>query len=231
MAKKKKKKTIKIEIPVPEMPSASEITKSMDPEKVHKTIKEKIPKEEIEKTAKFIEKYIPKEEIEKARMFAEKNIKPLAVVVVAIIAVIVVAFSQSSQPQQGTVTGPVYQTITVEVPVEITFDEYLQNYQSYAGQEVTVVGFLLNRLEQGGGAGTLGIYAYYMVDDLNGEIHLTGLDAIEKALFTKGNLTKGLYEVSGVIKTKYGGFDLEVTSITPTERPTRPVERTVQVGS
>jgi hypothetical protein len=217
---KKKKKTIKVEIPVPDMPSASKISKtvkeSVDAEKVHETIKKNIPKEEIEKT----------------RVFLEKNYKPVSVVVVAVIAIIVVSFSLPPQSPQidQTLVGPQYQKIMVDVPAAISFSDYLENYQNYADQEVSILGFLLNRLEQAGGTGSLSVYAYYMIDDFDSEIHLTGLDTGEKAKFVRDGITEDLYDVKGIIKTKYAGFDLEVTSITPAERPMTQVEKTVPVS-
>jgi hypothetical protein len=215
MAKKRKKKSIKIEIPLPDLPSTSEIKESVDTDEVQRIIK----------------KNLSGAEIAKARKFAEKNYKLLLLAVVAVIAVAIAASAgPPAQYQAPSAEGPVYQTVTTDVPQVMSFDEYLVNYEGYADQGVSINGFLLNRLEQGGGTGAIGVYAYYLVDDYGNEIHLTGLTTSEKAVFVRNNVTEGLYEVTGTIKTKYGGFDLEVTSITATERPTVQVTERVLVG-
>jgi len=115
-------------------------------------------------------------------------------------------------------TGIIFKnkTIIELIPSNISFKEYLENKDKYNNKNVTLVGFLQNKLE---GSITSGIYVDFLVDDFENEIDLLKLTSEQKELFTKKGITKELYNVSGVLKRRYKGLDLEVSKIVPSERP------------
>jgi len=212
---KKRKKTIKIEITVPEFFYRLRKPQATDVEK----IKASLPRNE------------------KMTRFVRENNKLVCVAVVVIAAIIVVSFmflanyQLPAEPEEGYVPQKVNRTktVTVTVPVNMSFEEYLENSVNYEDEIVTVTGFLKNDIMWAKGAGGLGTYIYSVVDDFEKEINLTGLTARHKSLFVQEGITEELFNVTGQVKLKYMGFDLEVSSIVLTQRPTTEMEKQIIV--
>jgi hypothetical protein len=59
----------------------------------------------------------------------------------------------------------------------------------------------------------MGVYQYYIVDDYGNEISLVDLGVLQRSLFETGATTRDVYTVKGIVKVRYAGFDLRVTSI------------------
>jgi len=55
------------------------------------------------------------------------------------------------------------------------------------------------------------------------------LTARHKSVLVQEGITEELFNVTGQIKLKYGGFDLEVSSIVLTQRPTTEMEKQIIV--
>lgn len=221
---KKKRKTIKIEIPVPEplqkvrKPRAEDLGK----------IKGSVPK------ADEIKRALPKKD-EVLRFYRQnRNLVLAAAVVIA--AIIAVSFFLISY-QPATDSGQPYvptkvnrtRTVTVTVPVNLSFDEYLKNYVVYEDLEISVTGFLKREIKWGLGGGSMGTYTYSVVDDFSKEINLTGLSSSQKALFPANGTSEGLFRVTGLVRLRYMGFDLEVTYMNAVERPETQVQKTIMV--
>lgn len=225
---KKKRKTIKIEIPVPELPKKL-------PDKLPKKLpgKEEIAKSvDLEKSKEAIRKNIPKQvdvEMIKQRLMQNRSLaKAAAVVIVAIIGISVILYAQSLPPSSP-LPRKVYstKTVTETVPVNLSFADFIAGYLDHEDESVTVMGFLVDRIQAAPGGGTMGIHYYYVMDDSGNEIHLTDLSSRDKGMFAVDGKTEGLYNVTGVVRTKFQGFDLEVTGIAPATRPTVTMEKEV----
>ena len=219
MARKKRKK-IKIELTVPEPINRLRMPKSGDTKKLKDAIKKTDVKTALKTDA--------------IKEFIQKNdrlvVASIIVIVAAVsISLVIMSFFFQSQlpaayvPQKVTRT----ETVTVEVPVNLSFEEYLDNSIDYGDEEVTVIGFLKNDLRMASGGGVMGIHIYSVVDDYGNEINLTELSVKDKTMFVQRDMTLDLYEVRGKIKLKFREFDLEVTDIQPIERPTTQVVNTV----
>jgi len=137
---KKRKKTIKIEITVPEFFYRLRKPQATDVEK----IKASLPRNE------------------KMTRFVRENNKLVCVAVVVIAAIIVVSFmflanyQLPAEPEEGYVPQKVNRTktVTVTVPVNMSFEEYLENSVNYEDEIVTVTGFLKNDIMWAKGAGS-----------------------------------------------------------------------------
>jgi hypothetical protein len=217
---KKRKKTIKIEIPVPEVrkPQAKDLDK----------IKKSLPGKVEE-----LKTYVPRNE--KAEKFVRDNRNLLIAAVVVVAAMIVTSFMISyfppaeEQPDAGPRLVNRTKTVMVTVPVNISNEEYIDNIVNYEDQTITVTGFLQKGIKWGQGGGGMGTYTYSVLDDFDNEINLTDLTTREKSFFVEDGATAELYNVTGKVLLKYAGFDLSVSDIVPTTRPTTQVERQIVV--
>jgi len=196
---RKKKKTIKVEIPVPDIPSA-------------KQIREKVPSGEVQS-------------------FFRKNMQLFlgVLIVVAAVAVIYAVSEFANTANTAPLSNqPLTRTVTVEVPGNISFDRYMTGYLQYADRQITIKGMLLHRLEKGlGRGGILAVHEYYLVDDFGAEIHLTGLTEAQKQLFPETGKSDAVYDVTGIVKTKYQTFDFDVTELIPSARSMTAVTKEV----
>jgi hypothetical protein len=229
---KKKRKTIKIEIPIPDVRTP----KSGDLEKLKKGTSDKFEEIKISLPEKVgdIKESIP--EKEKIIDFVQVNKKLVSGLVVVIAAIIVVSFFLLSyQPMlQGngnqTATRVTRtETVTVTVPLNLSFDEYLENYVDYEDQQITVTGFIKRDIKWALGGGGMGTYTYAVIDDFDNEINLIDLTSKQKSVFPPNGTSEDLYRVSGLVKLKYMGFDLDVLEVVQTERPTKVVEKQVTI--
>ena len=220
MAKRKKKK-IKIEMTVPEPIDRLRMPKSSDTEKLKTALK----KTDI-KTA------IKSDEIKRFVKHNDKLVLAAVIIIIAAIAgsLVIMNFLPS---KPGTVYVPKKvtrtETITVTVPLNLSFDEYLDNSINYEDELIFVTGFLRKDIKWGKGGGDLGTYTYSLVDDFGEELNLTELTASQKSMFPQEGESTGLYKVSGMVRLIYKGFDLEVLDIVQVERPTTQVQRTVTI--
>ncbi|MCD6496316.1 MAG: hypothetical protein J7K54_03535 [Candidatus Aenigmarchaeota archaeon] len=183
---RKRKKTIKVEIPVPGMPSASNIKKN-------------VPTRQLE-------------------IFVKKNRQMLLGVLVVVVAVALIYGLSTPAETHDIQNQPLTKTVNVQVPENISFDRYMTGYQQYADKQITIKGMLLHRLVEGLGRGSLAVHEYYLVDDFGAEIHLTGLTEAEKMMFPETGKSDTVYDVRGIVKTKYKTFDFDVTDISPGAR-------------
>ncbi|MFH0956521.1 MAG: hypothetical protein V1813_01520 [Candidatus Aenigmatarchaeota archaeon] len=128
-------------------------------------------------------------------------------VLVAAVLIVIVMTSHGSLVLQGSPSGGLPQ-----MRAKISFDRYINDYLYYGDREVALQGFLRSRTVAAPGAG-MGVYEYYIVDDYGKEIHLIDLGVLQRSLFSTDATTVDLYNVTGIIKTRYAGFDLRVESI------------------
>jgi len=148
---------------------------------------------------------------------------PLIAAVVAVVAVAAVAAFVLMQAPKNPDTGPdLPETGDFGEPdagppapgqPAVSLQQYIDDYMTYADTQVTLTGYLMSRIQSGSGSGTMGVYIYYLTDDYGNEISLTGLTEKQKSLFVKGGTTTGLFSVTGTVRTKYAGFDLQVSAI------------------
>lgn len=222
---RKRKKTIKIEIPVPEPLQNVRKPRSEDLKK----IKESIPKTED------LKRSLPrKDEIIR---FYQQNSKLVIAGVVIVAAIIVTSLFLISYPPVPADTDEPYvprkvnrtKTVTVTVPVNLSFDDYLDNYLIYEDVEISVIGFIKREIKWGLGSGTMGTYTYSVVDDFDNEMNLTELSSSQKSLFPSEGASEGLFRVKGIVRLKYMGFDLEVTAMNGIQRPETQVQKTIIV--
>jgi hypothetical protein len=232
---KKKKKTIKIEIPVPEplqdirKPKAEDLDKIKESIPTTEEIKRSLPKRLPNKDDAYrLKDYI-------CNLYREYPRHVMAAVVI-VAAIIVVGFFLSYQPPAADTGGPAGPTkvnrtkvVTVTVPVNLSFGEYLENYVEYEDAEISVIGFIKRDIKWGMGGGTMGTYTYAVVDDFGNELNLTELSARQKTMFPDENMSESLYRVTGMVRLKFRGFDLEVSSINEVNRPETQVQRTIVV--
>lgn len=197
---KKRKRTVKVEIPLPDISSP------------------KINKKDLKKATKSFEQI---------HETMQKNTKLLALLaVISVAAALVHSMPGSVQVPAEEDNAPQFRTITEENIEVLSFSEYMENYQAYDGSVVTLKGMLSYKLESGSGQGTLGVYVYRLVDDLGNEIDLSGLDPQKRIMFLKGEVTEDVFEVSGTIDVGYQDFELVVDDITPSEREVTLTEKT-----
>ena len=102
------------------------------------------------------------------------------------------------------------QPVFEEIPIEISFSEYLNNIDGSDNKLVTLKGFLSREIE---GSGSSGVYVEYIIDDFNNKIQLLNLNKEQITLFPKTGKTDEIYDVKGKFKKKYQGLDLEVNSM------------------
>jgi len=145
----------------------------------------------------------------------------ISIIIVAAVTVVILASYQA--PAAAPVApGPEKpapkRTVPVSVPANISFSEVMRDYERMSGDSVTLTGFLENRVQRSMGSGAMGIYTYLLVDDSGGEINLTGLTERQKTQFVREGMTPGLFNVTGVIKARFGSFDFEVTGIAQAQR-------------
>jgi len=229
MAKKGKKaardrKTIKIEIPVPPMPHP-------DTRKAKKFLKEHIPtSEDISKVGKEVREHVPRSvSSRKVKKFVRDYDKYLAAAVIVVVAIAAVSlylvYYQPGGFEMPGIAGP--RTVQVTVPANISLTDFIANYLAYADRETTLTGHLLLRVEQASPTGTMTVHVYYIVDDFGNQIHLTAILEGQKAYFIREQVTEGVYNVTGKVRAKYGGFDFEIKDIVPVPTPMTVVERQV----
>ena len=148
MARKKKK--LKIEVTVPEPIDRLRMPKSSDAEKLKAAIKETDVKTALK--------------TDEIKRFVKQNDKLLlasVIVVVAIVSVslLLVNYYLSNEPPEVYVPTKVTrtETITVTVPANLSFDEYLENSLEYEDELVTVIGIIKSGIKWGEGtSGELG---------------------------------------------------------------------------
>jgi hypothetical protein len=128
-------------------------------------------------------------------------------VLVAAVLIVIVLTSHGSLVLQESPSGGLPQ-----MREKISFDRYINGYLEFGNSEVALRGFLRSMVVEAPGAG-MGVYEYYIVDDYGKEIRLIELGVLQRSLFQKDATTEDLYNVTGIIKTKYAGFDLKVESI------------------
>ena len=97
-----------------------------------------------------------------------------------------------------------------EIPVNISFEEIIQNYESFYNIEYSLAGYLNRRLESRGAGG---IYIEYIEDDFGNEINLINLKKNQLALFPKDNSSMDLFNVTGIFKRKYKDIEIDVLTI------------------
>jgi hypothetical protein len=192
-------------------------------------IKESIPKTED------IKRSLPrKDEIIR---FYQHNSKPVIAGVVIVAAIIVTSLFLISYKPVPIDTDEPYvprkvnrtKTVTITVPVNLSFDEYLDNYVMYEDSEISVMGFIKREIKWSLGGGAMGTYTYSMVDDFDNEMNLTDLSSSQKALFPSEGVSEGLFRIKGIVRLKYMGFDLEVTTMNGVQRPETQVQKTTIV--
>ncbi len=201
---KKKRKTVKVEIPVPDIAPP------------------KLDRRHVEKAARSMGRF------QATMQKNTRNIAYVAAVVVAVAAIygLTGAIQTEDEP---TVYQPQTRIVTERVPETLSFSDYMENFRDYDGLSVTLKGMLSNMVETGGGQGTLGVYVYKVVDDYGNAIQLSGLTSQQRSLFVKGEVTQEVFEVSGTLKAGYAEFEIIVDSITPAVRKVTLLERTVPI--
>lgn len=169
----------------------------------------------------------PKKETKKETITGEikKSDKSPLIVLIAIILGIAFLYyyNQYVLDEEITLTEvEIEQPLFEEIPINISFTDYLNNINDYNNKAVTLTGFLSRGIEGSGGSG---VYVEYIVDDFDNRITLLNLNEKQIDLFPKiGKLTE-IYNVTGKFKRKYQGLDLEVVNIVKAERPVKLVER------
>lgn len=201
---KKKRKTVKVEIPVPDLSSP------------------KLNNKHIKKAAKSLDDF------HGTMQKNTKNLVYLAVIVVAVVAIY--SFSGALQVDEEELSQePQFRTVTDEIHETLSFSDYMENFRAYDGSSVTLKGMLSYKLEAGSGQGTLGVYVYRLVDDMGNEIGLSSLTSQQRTLFVRDVVTEEVFEVTGTIEVDYMDFEIAVESITPAERDVSYIQRQVPI--
>jgi hypothetical protein len=132
-------------------------------------------------------------------------------------------YNQYALEEEITLTEvEIQQPLFKEIPIEISFTEYLNNIENYDNKAVTLTGFLSREIEK---LGAGGVYTEYIIDDFDNKITLLNLNKEQINLFPKKGKTTDLYNVTGKFKRKYQSLDFEVVNIVKTERPVNLIER------
>ena len=121
--------------------------------------------------------------------------------------------------------GPKTRTVTEEVPVKLSFDEYLNTPDKYSLTRANVTGRLIYDVKMA--QGNAGVYARFIVDDDDRRIELVGVPTTQYDLFPPKQASEEVYQVTGTFKVYFDGLVIDVKSLTPTTRKTETVTRTV----
>lgn len=142
---------------------------------------------------------------------------PIIVLLPLIIIVSLSYMTFSTETVPITETNMIYENITENetINTKYSFENYLNDVYTAEGKNVKLNGFLSRYVR---GDGTAGIYVEVLVDDYGDEIDLIDLSSGEKSLFPENGRTPTIYEVSGVFKRTYKTLELEVNSISNSDR-------------
>ena len=115
----------------------------------------------------------------------------------------------------------VNKTVYEEVPLSISYEEYLDNIDEFHNAEADVIGFLTSQKVGNG-------YFSYVIDDYNRKISLSIMNRDVRNTFKESDPTQ-VYEVQGIFRKRQNGLYIEVNSITEAQRLTKQVAKTVMV--
>jgi hypothetical protein len=206
---KQKRRTIKVEVPVPRVPVPSAAKIRHHARRGHERVKRSLS--------------APERHAWNTPGAHERRKMELAVgaTVVAIVVILVIVFSGPAEWRSPPASGPDawggenapsgWPSLD-DLRPRISFERYISGYLYYGDQTISLQGFLRNRIEDAPGGG-MGVYEYYLVDDYGSEISLIDLGVLQRSLFVSNGTTADIYNVTGVVKVRYAGFDLRVSSI------------------
>lgn len=119
--------------------------------------------------------------------------------------------------------GPktVNKTVYEDVPLAISFEEYLDNIDEYHNAEADIIGFLTSQKVGNG-------YFSYVIDDYNRKISLSIMNRNVRNVFKESDPTL-VYQVKGIFRRRQNGLYIDVNSITLAERLTKKVAKTIIV--
>jgi hypothetical protein len=119
----------------------------------------------------------------------------------------------------------VNKTVTELKPQVISLLPIVTNAKNLSKQPVEALGFLKRGVKNNNDTG---IFSEFLTDEYGTEIELTGLTLVQKSLFPRKGITSEVYLVKGTFKN-YVNPTIQVTDITPAERPMFTEEKVISV--
>jgi len=102
-----------------------------------------------------------------------------------------------------------------KIPIEISFQNIIENYEEFYDKEYLIMGFLGKEFQA---KGSSGVYMEFITDDKGNKINLTSLTRIHQEFFIKDEITEDVFNVSGIFIRKYKNIELEVVNIIKADR-------------
>jgi hypothetical protein len=215
---KPKRKTIKVEIPLPHVHLRSALRKgARSIRKSGRTLKKKlsVDEDDVKRPWNLPKHHNAAKTKHMHQAMSRRELFFGSILVAAVLIAIVMTrpgnFIVSDSPA-GEDEPPFGWGTLPQIREKISFAGYIDNYLIYGDREIALTGFLKSELSEAPGEG-MSVYKYYIVDDYGREIGLIELGVLPRSLFVKNATTEDLYNVTGIVKVRYAGFDLKVESV------------------